>query len=267
MQHTNALEKSVGQGTSYISCFKGVDLRRTEIAMGAWICQNWCGSSFMGWSTYFLTLAGLQTSNAFTMTIGQYALGAVGTIVSWFLMTYIGRRKLYISGLSIQTVILIIIGGLGFASRDSMSASWAIGALLLVYTAVYDATVGPVCYAIVAEVSSTRLRAKTIVLARIVYNIAGIINFIKMPYFLNADERESRSIYLVPRFEDFGFSNFTASIVIFTPHALPSPLQALPSAADLGSRLGRQGRPVLGWSLRSLHGLDILQTAGNERTK
>jgi SP family general alpha glucoside:H+ symporter-like MFS transporter len=124
------------------------------------------------------------------MTIGQYALGAVGTFVSWFLMTYIGRRKLYISGLSIQTVLLFIIGGLGFASRSSLGASWAIGALLLVYTAVYDATVGPVCYAIVAEVSSTRLRAKTIVLARIVYNIAGIINFIKMPYFLNADERK-----------------------------------------------------------------------------
>jgi len=122
------------------------------------------------------------------MTIGQYALGAVGTIISWFLMTYIGRRKLYLSGLSIQTILLLIIGGLGFASQDSMGASWAIGALLLVYTAVYDATVGPVCYAIVAECSSTRLRAKTIVLARIFYNIAGIINFIKMPYFLNADE-------------------------------------------------------------------------------
>jgi len=226
MQHTNAHEKAVGEGTSYISCFKGVDLRRTEVAMGAWICQNWCGSSFMGWSTYFLERAGLATSNAFTMTIGQYALGAVGTIVSWFLMTYIGRRKLYLSGLSIQTVILVIIGGLGFASRDSMGASWAIGALLLVYTAVYDATVGPVCYAIVAECSSTRLRAKTIVLARIVYNIAGIINFIKMPYFLNADERKS--------------SHLTYSAVL------------------TNSGLGRKSRTVLGWYLLPLHRMDLL---------
>lgn len=166
MQHTNALEKSSSEGSSYIACFRGVDLRRTEVAVGAWIAQNWCGSSFMGWSTYFLERAGLATSNAFTMTIVQYALGAVGTIVSWFLMSYVGRRKLYLSGLGIQTVLLLIIGGLGFASRSSMGASWAIGALLLVYTAVYDATVGPVCYAIVAECSSTRLRAKTIVIAR-----------------------------------------------------------------------------------------------------
>lgn len=232
MQHTNAHEKSVGEGTSYLACFKGVDLRRTEVAMGAWICQNWCGSSFMGWSTYFLERAGLATSNAFTMTIGQYALGAVGTLVSWFLMTYIGRRKLYLSGLSIQTVILIIIGGLGFASRGSMGASWAIGALLLVYTAVYDATVGPVCYAIVAECSSTRLRAKTIVLARIVYNIAGIINFIKMPYFLNADERKSVT---------YGCGRLLTS-----------------------SGLGRKGWTLLGRSLLLVYRLDLFPSSRNE---
>lgn len=188
MQHTNELERSVAEGTSYLSCFRGVDLRRTEVAAGAWVAQNWCGSAFMGYSTYFLERAGLDTSHAFSMSIGQYALGVVGTISSWFLMTYIGRRKLYLSGFAIQTVLLLIIGGLGFASRDSMGPSWGIGALLLVYTAVYDGTVGPVCYSIVAECSSTRLRAKTVVIARIFYNIAGTINVVKMPYFLNPDE-------------------------------------------------------------------------------
>lgn len=34
MVHTNALEKSIAAGTSYWDCFKGVDLRRTEIACG-----------------------------------------------------------------------------------------------------------------------------------------------------------------------------------------------------------------------------------------
>ena len=188
MQHTNELERSVAEGTSYLACFRGVDLRRTEVAVGAWVAQNWCGSAFMGYSTYFLERAGLDTSHAFSMSIGQYALGAVGTIASWWLMTYIGRRKLYLTGFGIQTVLLLIIGGLGFASRSSMGPSWAIGALLLIYTAVYDGTVGPVCYAIVAECSSTRLRAKTVVIARICYNIAGAVNVVKMPYFLNPDE-------------------------------------------------------------------------------
>lgn len=40
---------------------------------------------------------------------------------------------------------------------------YGVGALLLIYTAVYDATVGPVCYTLVSEIPSTRLRAKTVV--------------------------------------------------------------------------------------------------------
>ncbi|KAJ4315285.1 hypothetical protein N0V84_008440 [Fusarium piperis] len=32
MIHINEIEKPIDQGTSYIDCFRGVDLRRTEIA-------------------------------------------------------------------------------------------------------------------------------------------------------------------------------------------------------------------------------------------
>jgi MFS transporter, SP family, general alpha glucoside:H+ symporter len=53
---------------------------------------------------------------------------------------------------------------------------WGIGALMLIYTFVYDLTIGPVCYSLVAELSSTRLKAKSIVLARNFYNMVGLIN-------------------------------------------------------------------------------------------
>ena len=66
-------------------------------------------------------------------------------------------------------VILIVIGGLGIPAISS-STGWATGALLLVLTFVYDITVGPVCYSLVAELPSTRLRIKTVVLSRNVYN-------------------------------------------------------------------------------------------------
>lgn len=46
-------------------------------------------------------------------------------------------------------------------------------------------TVGPVCYSLVAELSSTRLRTKTIVLSRNVYNVFGIVNGVITPYMLN----------------------------------------------------------------------------------
>ena len=82
-------------------------------------------------------------------------------------------------------ILLLVIGGMGFLSKTNLGAQWTIGSMLLIYTAIYDGTVGPVCYCLVAEVSSTRLRAKTVVISRIVYNIFGIINGIIMPYFLN----------------------------------------------------------------------------------
>ena len=44
MIHTNAIEKSLASGTSYWQCFRGTDLRRTEVAAGVWSIQNLCGS-------------------------------------------------------------------------------------------------------------------------------------------------------------------------------------------------------------------------------
>jgi MFS transporter, SP family, general alpha glucoside:H+ symporter len=143
-----------------------------------------CGSVFIGYSTYFYEAAGLADSNAFDFTMIQYALGLVGTLVAWILMAHFGRRTLYIAGLSILLVILVVIGGLGFTC--SKSASWAVGSLLLVFTLAYDCTVGPVCYAIVADISSTRLRQKTVVLARATYNLCSILNNSLLPLQLNS---------------------------------------------------------------------------------
>lgn len=51
MEHTNEIEKEMSKGTSYWDCFKGYDLRRTEITCFTWLVQTVCGASFMGYST------------------------------------------------------------------------------------------------------------------------------------------------------------------------------------------------------------------------
>ena len=51
-----------------------------------------------------------------------------------------------------------------------------IGALLLVFTFTYNATIGPITYSIVAELPSTRLKAKTINLARTAYIISALVS-------------------------------------------------------------------------------------------
>jgi len=165
---------SISSGTSYLQCFRGIDARRTEIASMAWVIQAFCGAALMGYSVQFYQRAGLADENVFNLNIGQYAMGAVGTIGSWFLMGHVGRRKIYIAGLTIMLCLLLVIGGLGTISSDNQGASWGIGSLLLIYTFTYDITVGPVCYSLVSEIPSTRLKIKTVVLARNFYNMVII---------------------------------------------------------------------------------------------
>lgn len=54
MVRTNQHEVEMAKGTSYLDCFKGVDLRRTEIACCAWAAQATCGLPFGGSGTYFM---------------------------------------------------------------------------------------------------------------------------------------------------------------------------------------------------------------------
>lgn len=129
----------------------------------------------MGYSTYFYQQAGLPTVEAFNLSMGQYALGVLGTVGSWFLMSRAGRRTLYLYGSITLFALLIVIGLASIAPASNIGSRWAIGSLLLLFTLIYDLTVGPVCYSLVAEVSSTRLKAKTIVLARNFYNVGGIV--------------------------------------------------------------------------------------------
>lgn len=77
----------------------------------------------------------------------------------------------------------IVIGGLGF-TKDA-KAQIAIGVILVVSTLVNMVTVGPVCYPIVAETPSGRLRYKTIVIGRFVYNVTGIVEHTLTPRMIS----------------------------------------------------------------------------------
>lgn len=117
--------------------------------------------------------------------MGQYAIGLVGTLSSWILMAHFGRRTLYLAGLISSSTILFIIGFLSLASASDKSASWATGALLLVYFCIHSCTIGPVLYAVVGEMPSTRLRQKSIVIAATAWSVMGMINAALTPYMLN----------------------------------------------------------------------------------
>ncbi|KAH7144112.1 hypothetical protein B0J13DRAFT_622691 [Dactylonectria estremocensis] len=69
---------AVNYQTSYLACFRGVDLRRTLISICIYCIQTLSGNPLRGYSTYFLQQSGLPGTQAFNMTIVGYSLALVG---------------------------------------------------------------------------------------------------------------------------------------------------------------------------------------------
>ncbi|MCJ1355144.1 MAG: hypothetical protein MMC33_005135 [Icmadophila ericetorum] len=187
MVHTTALEEKITKGTSYLDCFKGTDRRRTEIICMVWAIQNLSGNSFSAYSTYFLEQAGLAPAKAYDFVLGQYSINMVGVFGAWFLMSLgIGRRSLYLYGLCGLCSMLFILGFLGLVPESGRTkASLASGSILIIWSLIYQLTVGTVCYSLVAELSTRRLQIKTVVLGRNLYNVVGIVCSVLTPYMLN----------------------------------------------------------------------------------
>ncbi|RSL40699.1 hypothetical protein CEP53_013209 [Fusarium sp. AF-6] len=175
---------------SYVDCFKGSNLRRTEIAMISWGCQILPGLVIQNYITYFFTLAGLATADSFYLSIGNAGLAFVGTVSSWFVMTKFGWRTIYLGGLCAMVPIMGLVAFLDFATGTSSGAAvrWAQCSLLLIWFFIYGISIGPIPYGIAANVGAANLRTKTIALGRNTYYFLSIINTIVSPYMLNPSE-------------------------------------------------------------------------------
>lgn len=58
---TDRFERELETGSTYWDCFKGSNLRRTEISVGVYCIQVLSGIYLINYGTYFFTLAGLET--------------------------------------------------------------------------------------------------------------------------------------------------------------------------------------------------------------
>jgi MFS transporter, SP family, general alpha glucoside:H+ symporter len=187
MKYTDKLEKDMGQaGNSYLDCFRGTNLRRTEIAAMSWMVQAFGGGSLIGYGAYFFEQAGFDTSHSFSLTTAQFAGGILANMLAWFLLPRMGRRRLFTGGQIILCMLLFLGGLVSVIPMKSEIPYWTLGSMLLGFTFIYNLTVGPGTYVLVGEIPSTQLRVKTVVLARVFYNIASIINWVLLPLMLNS---------------------------------------------------------------------------------
>jgi SP family general alpha glucoside:H+ symporter-like MFS transporter len=82
--HTDNFEKMNEVGTSYLDCFKGPELRRTEIACMVLTGQILCGIDFAYNSSYFYENIGVGTSTTYSLNLGGTGLALCGCFVNWF---------------------------------------------------------------------------------------------------------------------------------------------------------------------------------------
>ncbi|CAG8264123.1 unnamed protein product [Penicillium salamii] len=185
--HTNDIERDIQTGSSYLDCFRGTDRRRTEIACVVFAGQILCGAPLAFSATYFFQQAGMSTENSYKIGLGGTAIALLGTTASWLLIARFGRRTIYLVGMSFMSVFLLLIGLLALPGWKQSIANTQ-SALCIVWLLTFSLSAGPIGWTVPAEVSSARLRAKTICLARNSYYICQILANIIQPYMLNPTE-------------------------------------------------------------------------------
>jgi len=182
--HTNELENNMDVGASYIDCFKGFELRRTIIACMCQASQILSGAPFAYSSTYFYQQAGLSVGQTYWLNVFGTTLALVGTMISWFwLMPSFGRRQIFIYGFAGMAGVLCFIGLLNIIPNTGMAQAL----LTVVWILVFQLSAGQLGWALPAEVGSTRLRQKTVCLARDTYHLCSVVASVVQPFCMNPD--------------------------------------------------------------------------------
>ncbi|KAJ6013248.1 hypothetical protein N7540_007839 [Penicillium herquei] len=144
---------------SYIECFQGCNLKRTLTMWFLFGAVNIGGGPFLSQSIYFLITVGLPTVHIFDISIGGFALAILIIIFAGLVMKRIPPNLVFLGGCCINFAVLLIVGCLYYAK--GMGPVWAIAVLMNVLISLQAAFMQAPGWSIAAEISSLRLRAKS----------------------------------------------------------------------------------------------------------
>jgi MFS transporter, SP family, general alpha glucoside:H+ symporter len=121
------------------------------------------------------------------MTLGMAGLGFVGTAICPFVLPYVGRRKLWLCGLTYCVCSLWIVAIMCFTPNYSehQGVIWGQASILVVMQFAFALTVGPLGYIVSTETPSTKLRAKTLSITATINGFSYLILTILGPVLLN----------------------------------------------------------------------------------
>ncbi|OJJ45295.1 hypothetical protein ASPZODRAFT_17513 [Penicilliopsis zonata CBS 506.65] len=183
--HTLAEEKAARSGDqgSYMECFQGPNLKRTLTASFLMMTSNAVGSGFLSQNVYFLLTVGLSAVDSFDIGIGGFFLGCIAIALGWVYNDAIGRRRLFLIGVAGNALMMVVVGGLGFAT--SKGSLWAIAIImnLLISWQVYS--IVSISWTLAPEISSYRLRQQTQSISYLVQAISSWFFQFIVPYLYN----------------------------------------------------------------------------------
>lgn len=187
MRFTLAQVREETSGVTYMECFRYSNLRRTMVSIAPVAFQAFTGITFINmYFTYYAQLAGYSAQESFRLQIVQQGLCMFGNIVSWFLVDRVGRRSLTLWGL-VGTLVTHCISA-GLATHTGAAYTKGVIALQLLFVWLYNVSIGSTGVALLTEVSTSRLRAKTVAMGMFVLNMLCMVISFVVPFLFNPDK-------------------------------------------------------------------------------
>ena len=140
-----------------------------------------------------------------------------GVFVAWGLMALgIGRRALFLGGLTLEVFTLLALGFMRLV-KDDESAGIATGVLMVIWAVWFQCSVGTASYSLVSELPARKLQVKTMVLGRNAYNVTAIVANVLTPYMVNP------SAWNWKQYTGFFWAGSTLLCLIYAYFRVPEP--------------------------------------------
>ena len=158
MQRGITEEQELASSTSALDMFRGTDLQRTIICVGAVVAHAATGLWFiLSFGTFFFQSAGLD--KPFVASILGTVLGFTGALIGLFLTQKIfGRRSMMMIGASGCGCCMLAIAVAYTVAPGSLHAGRALLGFSLMFYFFYNGFIGTVSWPVAGEVVASRLR-------------------------------------------------------------------------------------------------------------
>jgi SP family general alpha glucoside:H+ symporter-like MFS transporter len=174
-------------------CFSQVHRRRMWIIIFENLVPTLFGLNLLSTASYFLQICGMDSSDSLIFLIAGVVAGLIANGISIWTLSRVGRRSISLSTLAISTVLFMAMGIAGIFP-DASATPWVTGVCLIAIIVTCGSGAWPAGYAIMAETSSLRLRAKSQAIGALAAELSSIaMNFI-LPYVFSPDAGNARAL-------------------------------------------------------------------------